>query len=81
MIDIDNVPNSLTSDVNNCGIFAFTQKEKNRINNLNLRGRPNFKMKAVDMIAYLIELSYDLSISSVDNVSDNPGFESVIGVW
>ena len=80
-IDMDKVPNSLTSDVNNGGIFAFTQKQQKRINNLNLRGRPNFKMKAVDMIAYLIELSYDLSISSVDNVSDNPGFESVIGVW
>lgn len=67
-IDIDNVPNFLTSDGNNGGIFAFTQKENNRINNLNLRGRPNYKMKAVDMIVYVIELLYDLSILSVDNL-------------
>ena len=32
------------------------------------------------MLAYQMEFGYDLSISPDDNVSSNPGFESVLGV-
>lgn len=41
----------------------------------------NKKANMTDMVAYLFEMSYDLSISPTDNVSSNPGFESFIGVW
>ena len=33
------------------------------------------------MIAYLIEIAYDISISPVHNVSDNPGFESCLNIY
>ena len=33
------------------------------------------------MIVYLIELAYDISINTLDNVSTNLGFESVVGFF
>ena len=48
---------------------------------MNLRGRSMFDTKAVTIISYLIELVYNIMISSIDNVSVNPGFESYHGMW
>ena len=47
---------------------------------MNLRGRIMWDMKAATMIFYIIELVYDIMISSNDNVSVDPGFESCHGV-
>lgn len=47
----------------------------------NLKGKTTIDSKMIDMVSYLAELAYDLSISRVDNVSTNPGFESFLGVW
>ena len=52
-----------------------------RINKLKLKGRVSFQMKCIEMIAYLVELAFDLSISIIDNVSLNAGFESCHGEW
>ena len=37
--------------------------------------------KKIDMISYLFELGYDLCLSPPDCVSNNLGFESILGVW
>ena len=52
-----------------------------RINKLNIQGRNTMSLKVLDIVAYLIELAYDLATSPMDNVSENPGFESCIGIW
>ena len=55
-------------------ILNFTNDEIEHI-------KRNQRCNIIDIIAYQIELAYDLAISSSDNVSKNPGFESFIGVW
>ena len=45
--------------------------------NLNCSTKDKFK----HMLAYLVELGYDLSLAPGDVVSINPGFESVLGVF
>ena len=35
-------------------------------------------LRNANMIAYLIELAYDLAISPLDNISESPGFESCL---
>ena len=56
------------------GIFDSTWDEEENI-------KRNQRCNFIDMIAYQIELGYDLAISPSDNVSNSPGFESFIGVW
>ena len=62
-------------------IFAFDDTDIKNIKKLNSRGRLTWEAKAIDMIAYLIELAFDVGISVIDNVSENPGFEGCHGVW
>ena len=62
-------------------MFIFDKHDEVRINKINLRGRSMWDTKATTTISYLAELSYDIMISSIDNVSVNPGFESCHGVW
>ena len=38
------------------------------------------KVKFQHMLAYQMELGYDLALSPDDVVSSNPGFESVLGI-
>ena len=72
---------TMTSDVSNGGIFSFEEIEIRKMSEINMRGRHTKEAKMIDMIAYLAELAYDLAICSVDNISSNPGFESILGVW
>ena len=62
-------------------MFYFSEDEISKINQLNKRGQNTWEAKCEDMIAYLIELAFDLAISVLDNVSENPGFESCHGSW
>ena len=63
------------------GLFAFDDKEINKIERTNLKGKTTINSKMIDMVSYLAELAYDLSICWVDNVSTNPCFKSFLGVW
>ena len=36
--------------------------------------------KQLNMVAYLVELFYDLCLSPQDNVSESPGFELPMGI-
>ena len=71
----------MTREMSENGIFSFDENEKKRIDALKLRGRNTTIQKRADVIAYLIELCYDIAISPADNVSQNPGFESCLGIW
>ena len=75
------VEKEITGEYNNGGLFIYSDEEKERIHKLNMRGRATSALKTNDMVAYLIELGYDLALSSTDNVSENPGFESCLGIW
>ena len=37
--------------------------------------------KIMELVAYQLELCYYLELSLLDNVSSNPGFESISGVF
>ena len=63
------------------GMFVFDKYDIDKINKLNLQGRSMWDTKAITMLSCLAELVYDISISPIDNVSINPGFESCHGVW
>ena len=70
----------ISSDFEEGGIFIYDNVNK-RINATNKAGRNTTALKRIDVIAYLIELVYDLAISPVDNVSENPGFESCLNIY
>lgn len=63
------------------GLFSFSDDEIKKINNVKKNSRHTFVEKRIDMISYLFELGYDLCLSPLDCVSQNPGFESVLGIW
>ena len=71
----------ITNELDKGGIFSFNQNEKNKIDLLRINGRATAVLKKIDVISYQIELSYNLAISQCDNVSQNPGSESCIGIW
>lgn len=62
------------------GVLILNRNEKASIKssmkNLNCSDTAKFR----HMLAYQMELGYDLALSPDDNVSANPGFESVLGV-
>ena len=63
------------------GLFSFSDDGIKKINNVKKNSRHTFVEKRIDMISYLFELGYDLCLSPLDCVSQNPGFESVLGIW
>ena len=63
------------------GLFLFSDNEIKKMNNTKKKSRHTIVEKKIDMISYLFELGYDLCLSPLDCVSNNPGFESVLGVW
>ena len=63
------------------GMFVFDEYDVTKINKMNFRGRNMWDTEAATMVAYLTELSYDIMISLIDNISVKPGFESCHGVW
>ena len=75
------VTKRLTNKVEGDGTFFFDQEEISEIDGMNKRGQNTWEAKCEDMVSYLIELGFDLSISVLDNVSENPGFESCHGTW
>ena len=55
-------------------ILAVTAK-------VNFRGCGNLHEKQLRMAAYLFELCYELCLAPSANVSESPGFETVIGIF
>ena len=76
----DAVTTLLTTDIADGGIFVFSKEDKANIMSVNFRGKENWSEKAVEMVAYLLELILDIAISPKDNISSSPGFEVIFGV-
>ena len=72
--------NILTKDVDEGGVLFLSKLDKEKIRNVNFRGRTPDE-KILDMIAYQFEIAYDLAICPMDNVSESAGFESCLGVF
>ena len=51
------------------GVFSFNSNEKEKINALEMRGLSTILLKKIDVVAYLIEITYNLAILPADNVS------------
>ena len=70
----------LDRDVDEGGLLLLADNEKKNIRTSmkNLKCREITKFHHI--LAYQVELGYDLAISPDNNVSNSPGFESVLGV-
>ena len=64
----------LSKDYDEGGIFFYSEEEKERIKNIKFSGKVG-EAKYMQMIAYLMELGYDVALSLMDNISGSPGFE------
>lgn len=53
----------------------------NRLEQTNIRGCSTYREKQLVVIGYLFELCYDICLSPRDNISRNPGFEYILGVF
>jgi hypothetical protein len=72
----------LTSDrVTEQGLFHFDKETKKRIDSVKFQGNLTLQDKQMHMVAYLIELGYDLALASENNASSSPGFETPMGVF
>ena len=47
----------------------------------NIRGCSTFKEKQLAVVGYFLEMCYDICLSPKHNISNNPGFESIIKVF
>ena len=51
-----------------------------KLESTTIRGCTTLKEKQLVVVGYFLELCYDLCISPRSNVSNNPGFEAILGV-
>ena len=74
------VASYLDRDVSEGGLLLLTADDKKNIKSSmsNLKCRDITKFHHI--LAYQVELGYDLAISPDNNISKSPGFESVLGV-
>lgn len=72
------VGRKLAQEYDNGGICVFNKFETKKIDELKKAGQTTTTRKSIDMIAYLIDLAYDLAISPLDNISESPGFKSFL---
>lgn len=75
----ESILDTLTRDEGDGGVFLFDDTDKENINKVHFRGLNTFREKDVEMVAYLLELAYDLAIAPRDNISSSPGFETIFG--
>ena len=71
----------VTGENDEGGIFSFIKFEQNKISVMKYRGRNTLVANTYDVVAYLLEIVYDITISPVTNFSQNPGSESFIGIY
>ena len=60
--------------------FNFDEKESKQIRSSMGKGMMDIQ-RFHNMCAYQFEMGYDLAISPSCNVSESPGFESVLGLY
>ena len=69
----------MSNDFNNGGIFFFDSIDTSNIEKLRSSGGIDTIDKKVELVAYLVELAFDLMICPRDNISSSPGFELIFG--
>ena len=72
---------SIDRDYKNGGVFVISTEEDRLIKWSMKNLKCSTKVKFNHMLAYLMELGYDLSLAPGDFVSTNPGFESILSVF
>ena len=71
------------------GLISMTDGESifdwslyyDRLEMTSIRGCETVREKQLVVVGYFFELCYDLCLSTSHNVSNNPGFESILGVF
>ena len=63
------------------GIFHFDAETNNNIDAVKFQGNPRLQQKQLHMLGYIWELAYDLCLAPGSNISGNPGFEAVLGIF
>ena len=53
----------------------------NHLSTTNIRGCNTLQEKQLVVVGYFFELCYDICLPSKYNISNNPGFESILGVF
>ena len=75
----ENVDGLISCDVKK-GIFDWSVYISH-LEKSNIRGCSTIREKQLVVVGYFFELCYDICLSRKDNVSKNPGFESILGVF
>ena len=72
--------NGLISTVDNECLFDWSVY-MTHLDKANIRGCNTLREKQLVVVGYFFELCYDLCLSPRNNVSNNPGFNSILGVF
>ena len=67
--------------MNDDGVFHWLQNVKVKLGESNLPDSRNMSDKQLVLIGYFFELGYESILSPNQNVSENPGFESFLGIY
>ena len=71
---------ALVSTVDGECLFDWSLYIK-KLETANIRGCKSLREKQLVVVGYFFELCYDICLSPRHNVSNNPGFESILGVF
>ena len=71
---------ALVSTVDGECLFDWSLYIK-KLETANIRGCKSMREKQLVVVGYFFELCYDICLSPRHNVSNNPGFESILGVF
>ena len=75
----DDIVQFLTNDMSSNGLLSFDKEDEKNISKVNFRNAHTMEQKKIEMVAYLIEIVYDISICPADNISVSPGYEPICG--
>ena len=76
---LDNLYSTGTSE----SVFSGPENHFKRLRAVKFRGvgDDDVKEKQLHAVGYMVELAYDLALSSTFNVSRSPGFETILGIF
>ena len=75
----ENVEGLISTDIQT-GIFDWSVYT-NHLEKANIRGCGTLREKQLVVVGYFFEMCYDICLSPKHNVSNNPGFETILGVF
>ena len=62
------------------GLFVWSEDAIKKTDAMNVGSCKTLRERQLVLIAYLFEIAYDLCVSLINNVSQNLGFESCLGI-